>query len=151
VAKVADKVFSLIKDTVESQGVDLWDVAFLKEGASHYLRVFIDKEDGVNIDDCTNVSHAIDPLIDEADLIDVSYYLEVCSPGIERELKRDEHFVKSKGKKVKIKLYSPLDGKKDFSGILVDFDGNLTIDLGEKTAVFQKSDIAKITLDDFDM
>jgi len=149
VAKVADKVFSLIKETVEAQGVDLWDVAFLKEGASHYLRVFIDKDEGVNIDDCTNVSHAIDPLIDEADPIDVSYYLEVCSPGIERELKKDEHFIKSIGKKVKIKLYSPLDGSKDLSGVLTDFDGTVTVTSNEKTVVFQKSEIAKITLDDF--
>ena len=74
-AKVADKVYSLIKETVQQQGVRLWDVVFVKEGASYYLRVFIDKDEGISIDDCTNVSHAIDPIIDEADPIDVSYYL----------------------------------------------------------------------------
>ena len=87
-ANSAEKVYGLIKDAVEEQGVSLWDVRFLKEGASWYLRVFIDKPEGISIDDCTNVSHAIDPIIDAADPIDVSYYLEVCSPGIERELTR---------------------------------------------------------------
>ena len=77
-ANSAEKVYELIKTAVEEQGVSLWDVRFLKEGASWYLRVFIDKSEGVSIDDCTNVSHAIDPIIDEADPIDVSYYLEVC-------------------------------------------------------------------------
>ena len=89
-AGVADRVFNLIKDTVETQNVRLWDVRFVKEGASYYLRVFIDNDAGINIDDCTNVSHAIDPIIDEADPIDKSYYLEVCSPGLERELTRPD-------------------------------------------------------------
>ena len=91
-ANSAEKVYELIKDTVAAEGVGLWDVRFLKEGASWYLRVFIDKPEGISIDDCTNVSHAIDPIIDEADPIDVSYYLEVCSPGIERELTRRRHY-----------------------------------------------------------
>ena len=89
-ANSAERVYELIKDAVEAEGVRLWDVRFLKEGASWYLRVFIDKPEGISIDDCTNVSHAIDPIIDEADPIDVSYYLEVCSPGIERELTRQQ-------------------------------------------------------------
>ena len=74
-ANSAEKVYELIKDAVAAEGVGLWDVRFLKEGASWYLRVFIDKPEGISIDDCTNVSHAIDPIIDEADPIDVSYYL----------------------------------------------------------------------------
>ena len=96
-ASAAERVYSLIKETVEEQGVELWDVRFVKEGASWYLRVFIDKQDGITIDDCTNVSHAIDPVIDEADPIDKSYYLEVCSCGIERELSKPEHFEKVLG------------------------------------------------------
>ena len=100
-ANSAEKVYSLIKQTVEEQGVSLWDVRFLKEGASWYLRVYIDKPEGISIDDCTNVSHAIDPIIDEADPIDVSYYLEVCSPGVERELTKPRHFENSVGKTVK--------------------------------------------------
>jgi ribosome maturation factor RimP len=100
-ANAAERVYTLIKDTVEEQGVSLWDVRFLKEGASWYLRVFIDKEGGINIDDCTNVSHAIDPIIDEADPIDKSYYLEVCSCGIDRELTRPAHFEAMKGALIK--------------------------------------------------
>ena len=91
-AGLTDRITSLVRDAVEQQGVILWDVRFVKEGASHYLRIFIDRDEGITIDDCTNVSHAVDPILDEADPIDCAYYLEVCSPGIERELSRDMHF-----------------------------------------------------------
>ena len=100
-AGIADKVFSLVKEPVEDCGVSLWDVRFLKEGAEYYLRIFIDKDGGVSIDDCTRVSHKIDPIIDEADPIDKSYYLEVCSAGLSRELSRDGHFKHYIGKTVK--------------------------------------------------
>ena len=96
-AKTEDVVYGLIEPVVQSLGVTLWDVRFVKEGASYYLRVYIDKEGGVGIDDCVAVSHAIDPVIDEADPIDKQYYLEVCSPGIERELTRDRHFLMANG------------------------------------------------------
>ena len=76
-ANAAERVYSLIEETVKNEGVTLWDVRFLKEGANWYLRVFIDKPEGISIDDCTAVSHAIDPIIDEADPIDKSYFLEV--------------------------------------------------------------------------
>ena len=123
-ASAADRVYELIKDTVNSQGVELWDVRFVKEGASWYLRVFIDKQDGITIDDCTNVSHAIDPVIDEADPIDKSYYLEVCSCGLERELVKREHFEKVIGQKIKVKLYKAVDGVKEFTGNLLSVDEN---------------------------
>ena len=109
-ANAAEKVFGLIGDAVKSQGVSLWDVRLVKEGASWYLRIFIDKPEGISIDDCTNVSHAVEPIIDEADPIDMSYYLEVCSPGVERELTRPQHYTACEGEKVKIKLYRPVDG-----------------------------------------
>ena len=105
-ASAAEKVFALIEETVKNQGVTLWDVRFVKEGANRYLRVFIDKPDGITIDDCTAVSHAIDPIIDEADPIEESYYLEVCSTGIERELSKPQHFDSVIGKTIKIKLYN---------------------------------------------
>ena len=149
-ANAAERVYSLIKDTVESCGVELWDVRFLKEGASWYLRVFIDKAQGVTIDDCTNVSHAIDPVIDEADPIDVSYYLEVCSPGIERELSRPEHFGKVVGEKIKIKLYKAMDGKKEFTGILENADEKITLKAEEITYEFGFKDISKANLCDFE-
>lgn len=149
-ANAAEKVFSLIKETVENQGVELWDVRFLKEGASWYLRVFIDKKDGISIDDCTNVSHAIDPIIDEADPIDVSYYLEVCSPGIERELSREEHFSKVLGEKIKIKLYKGVDGKKEFTGVLKSAEEKVVIETENGDMEFTFKEISKAHLCDFE-
>lgn len=149
-AGIADKVFNLIKDAVESQGVSLWDVKFLKEGASHYLRVFIDSPDGICIDDCTAVSHAIDPIIDDADPIDVSYYLEVCSPGLERQLSREEHFTASIGKPVKLRLFKGIDGKKEFSGTLISYEnGSLVIESDGQQLTFEKGSVAKANLEDF--
>lgn len=143
-ANAASKVYDLIKDTVESCGVHLWDVRFLKEGASWYLRVYIDSENGISIDNCTDVSHAIDPIIDEADPIDKSYYLEVCSPGIEREITRDEHYEKLIGEKIKIKLYKAIDSVKEFSGTLTAFDGEeITLGTEKGDMKFSKKDISK--------
>ena len=149
-ASAAERVFALIKETVESEGVELWDVRFLKEGASWYLRVFIDKPEGISIDDCTNVSHAIDPIIDEADPIDVSYYLEVCSPGLERELSREEHFHKVLGKKIKIKLYKAIDGKKEYSGILKSFEEDIILETEDGEMKFTFKEISKAHLCDFE-
>lgn len=149
-ANAAEKVYGLIKETVEAQGVNLWDVRFLKEGASWYLRVFIDKPEGISIDDCTNVSHAIDPIIDDADPIDVSYYLEVCSAGIERELTRQSHFEASVGKTVKIKLYKALDGVKEFTGVLKAAADTVTIETEGGEYEFEFKDISKARLCDFE-
>ena len=149
-ANAAEKVFSLIKETVEAQGVELWDVRFLKEGASWYLRVFIDKEDGISIDNCTDVSHAIDPIIDEADPIDKAYYLEVCSCGIERELSRKEHFEKCVGQEVKIKLYKAVDGVKEFRGVLNKADEEIELLINENPRKFALKDISKANLCDFE-
>ncbi len=151
-AGVAERVFALIKETVEEQGVGLWDVRYLKEGASYYLRVFIDKEDGISIDDCTNVHHAIDPVIDEADPIDNPYYLEVCSTGLERELVRPEHFSAKLGEAVKLKLYKARDGIKEFCGILKAFDGKtITVTVGEEDLQFDRTEISVCRLDDINI
>lgn len=149
-ANAAEKVYDLIKETVEAQGVNLWDVRFLKEGASWYLRVFIDKPEGVSIDDCTNVSHAIDPIIDDADPIDVSYYLEVCSAGIERELTRQSHFEACIGKTVKIKLYKAIGGVKEFTGVLKAAADKVTIETESGEYEFELKDISKARLCDFE-
>ena len=149
-AGVADKVFALVKDTVEAQGVTLWDVRFVKEGAAYYLRLFIDSPEGVSIDDCTNVSHAVDPIIDKADPIDGSYYLEVCSAGLGRELVRDAHFTAMLGQEVRIRLFKALDGKKEFIGTLQSFaDNTVVIKSEENELSFSRKDIAKATLEDF--
>lgn len=149
-ANAAEKVFSLIEDIVKEQGVQLWDVRFVKEGASWYLRVFIDKDGGVSIDDCSNVSRAIDPVIDEADPIDVSYYLEVCSPGLERELTRPEHFEKMLGRKIRVGLYKAVDGVKEFTGELKAFNGGAVIEAGGVVHEFALKEISKANLCDFE-
>lgn len=150
-ANSAEKVYELIKDAVEAEGVRLWDVRFLKEGASWYLRVFIDKPEGISIDDCTNVSHAIDPIIDEADPIDVSYYLEVCSPGIERELTRSRHYEESLGKQVRLKLYRAYDGKKEITGTLENVtEENVTLVTEGNALTVERKNISKANLSDFE-
>lgn len=148
-SQITEKIYALVKDTVEQQGVTLWDVAFVKEGASKYLRIFIDKPEGINIDDCTAVSHAIDPVIDEADPIKESYFLEVCSCGLERELTRNEHFAAMVGEKIRVKLFKSLDGNKQIEGVLKDFDGNLHLETESGTLTLKKTDIAKANLLDF--
>ncbi len=148
---VADRVFSLIKETVEAQKVSLWDVRFVKEGANWYLRVIIDSAEGISIDDCTNVHHAIDPILDEADPIDKSYYLEVCSPGLERELTREIHFEACVGEKVKLKLYKAKDGVKEFSGILKSGNKETVILTADDVDTeFLRSEISSVKLDDID-
>ena len=149
-ANAAERVYGLIKETVEAQGVSLWDVRFVKEGSSWYLRIFIDKPEGITIDDCTKVSHAVDPVIDEADPIDISYYLEVCSPGLERELTRAEHYEKLTGQQISIKLYSAKDGQRTFTGRLVSYGETVTIETAEGERAFTKKEISKANLCDFD-
>lgn len=148
-ANVAGRVYELVRDAVERQGVSLWDVRFVKEGASHYLRIFIDSPNGVSIDDCTNVSHAVDPILDEADPIDCSYYLEVCSPGLERELTRDGHFTAMLGRRVRLRLFRAVEGQKELEGILKAYDGELvTLETASGTVSTARAEIAKASLAD---
>ena len=147
-ANIADTVTSLIKDAVIAQGVSLWDVRFVKEGADWFLRIFIDKEDGISIDDCVNVSHAVDPIIDEADPIDRSYTMEVSSPGLCRELTKDEHFEIMTGKEIKVKLYKAQDGIKEFVGKLISYSEALVIETEAGVKQFDKKAVAKVYLND---
>ncbi len=149
-AGIAERVYDLIEETVEQQGVILWDVEFVKEGASYYLRVYIDKPEGVGIDDCTDVSHAIDPVLDEADPIDKSYFLEVSSPGLERSLKRDWHFGQALGLSIKVKLYKAYNGSKEIKGILKSFDGGILLETPSGEIYFEKKDFSAVRLDDID-
>ena len=148
---IAEKVFGLIKETVEAQGVSLWDVKYVKEGASYYLRVILDSAEGISIDDCTNVHHAIDPVLDEADPIRDSYFLEVCSPGLERELSRPEHFEKYKNADIKLKLYKAVNGSKELKGKLISFDGKeIVIEAAGEELTLEKSAFSSCRLDDMD-
>lgn len=143
-------VGQLIRPTVEQMGLKLWDVRFVKEGASWYLRIFIDKEGGVSIDDCTDVSHAVDPILDEEDPIDVSYYLEVCSPGLNRELKEPEHFKAFIGSEVLLTLYKAENGSKTVRGELTDYTDGPVLKVGDEVKTYLASAVAKATLCDFD-
>lgn len=115
-------VYDLAAPIAAELGSTIWDVRFEKEGASRYLRVFIDREQGVTIDDCEAVSRPLDKLLDEKDPIPQSYFLEVGSAGIERELIRQSHFEGSLGKIVTVKLYKALDGSKEAVGKLLKYD-----------------------------
>lgn len=127
--------------------VELYDIEYVKEGSDYYLRVFIDKEGGVTIDDCENVSRALSDKLDEKDYINEAYILEVSSPGLGRTLKKDKHFEKSIGEIVDIKLYEAIDGQKEFSGALVSFDKeNLTIAIDDKDITLKRSMISVVKL-----
>ena len=116
-----------------------------------YLRVTIDSENGIDLSDCEKMTRAIDPLLDEADPIDVSYYLEVCSPGLERQLVRDAHFEWAVDEKVKIKLFKAIDGKKELEGILKSYeDGKIVLKMDLDEITLEKNQIAKANLMDFD-
>ena len=148
------KVRELCEPIVKDFGLSLWDVRYEKEGADWYLRIFIDKEDGVDITDCEKVSRAINTPLDELDPIENAYCLEVCSPGIERELVRDEHFIQFIGADIMVRMRRPIEGiGKDFCGILKSYDdGMVTIadHSGENEVTINKKDAAWIKLDDFD-
>ena len=148
-----ETVRQIAEPIAESLGLELWDVRFVKEGVSWYLRIFIDKEGGVGIEDCENMSRAIDAPLDEADPIEQSYCLEVSSPGLERELVRDAHFEKYKGEKIKVRFIRPQNGKRDFNGVLEDYDGkNITLRLENGEGLcFEKKEASYIKLDDFDI
>lgn len=116
-------VWRVAEPIAKELGLDIWDIRYVKEGASWYLRIFIDKEDGVTIEDCENMSRAVDGPLDELDPIEQSYFLEVSSPGTQRELTRPEHFEKMSGRDVVINLYRPADtGEKEFVAELVGLD-----------------------------
>ncbi len=152
----ASAVWELVQPIVEGFSLVLWDVRYEKEGSQWFLRVFIDKEDGaVDINDCENVSRAIDKPLDELDPITDNYILEVSSPGIERELILDSHFEKFIGADIMVKMIRPIDGiGKEFKGVLKSFEsGQVTIGdhSGENEITISKKDTAFIKLDDFDI
>ena len=143
---IKETVRDAILPTVTELGYRIWDVTYSKIGADYHLEITIDSDDGINIEDCERVHRAIDPILDECDPIEDFYYLEVSSPGIERELRTDEHISLSIGVKVEAKLFSQKDGRKSFVGVLSDYtDGKITITEGETAVVLEKSEISKLT------
>lgn len=143
---IAGVVRSLVEPVADSLGYMLWDVEYVKEGADMILRITIDKPEGVDIEDCEKMARAIDPIIDEADPIEVSYKMEVSSPGIERVLSRPEHFASCMGEKIEVKLYAPVNGKKQIIGILAGADDKtVTVMVDGEDVVLEKSSVAKVS------
>jgi len=138
----------LLLPIVEKCGVEIYDVEYVKEGSDWYLRAYIDKEEGVNINDCEAVSRALSDELDKADFIEDAYILEVSSPGLGRTLKKDKHLQKSLGELVELKTYKPINGTKEFEGTLKAFDEKqLVLETEEqKELVFERNDIAMVRL-----
>lgn len=146
-SKITDLTAELARPVVEACGCTLWDVEYIKEAGSWYLRLYIDKEDGVSIDDCEAVSRGVDPLLDEADPIQDPYTFEVSSAGADRPLKKPEHFEAFMGAEVDVKFYKAVNGQKNCTGILAGYDdGNVTLEMGGETVTFDKKEIAFVRL-----
>ena len=144
---VENRTEELLAPIAEENGVEIYDVEYLKEGSDWYLRAYIDKPEGVNIQDCENVSRALSDKLDEVDFIDDAYILEVSSPGLGRTLQKDQHLEKSLGEEVELRLYKPRDKQKEFTGILKSFDADsVIIETEEEEKVFARSEIALIRL-----
>ena len=138
----------LLEPILSANHFELYDVEYVKEGGNWFLRAYIDKENGITVDDCELVSRALSDLLDKHDYISDSYILEVSSPGLGRQLKKDKHFEKSIGEEVELRLFKPINKQKDFTGILMGFDQeSITLTLeNEDTMVLKRSDIAMIRL-----
>lgn len=145
--KITDQVRSFAEPIVEAQGCSLWDVEYVREGSEWYLRLYIDKDGGVDINDCEAISRAVDPVLDEKDPIPESYRFEVCSAGLERVLKRPSDFARFMGAPVLVKLYQPRDGAKEFQGTLTAYEnGSVSIDCAGTSITFEKPDVALVRL-----
>ena len=143
---VAAAVYKAVREPVEALGYSIWDLDYVKEGSEWYLRITIDSEDGITIDDCERVHRAIDPVIDEHDPIENSYHLEVSSPGIERVLRTEEHIEAFAGEEVEAKLFAPLDGKKTLRGILGGIeDGKVILTVGDTEYRIEHAKISRLT------
>ena len=142
--KLEQKVEENIKPKVTELGYILYDVEYVKEGKDYFLRVYIDSEEGISLEDCEKVSNGINDLLDELDLIKEQYFLEVSSPGIERILRKEEHLKENIGNNIEVKLYKPIEGKKQYVGKLIDFNEE-TITIGlEKNINIDRINIAQI-------
>lgn len=145
--KITDQVTGFAQPVVESFGCQLWDVEYVREGSERYLRLYIEKEGGVDIDDCEKIHRAMDPILDEKDPIAESYHFEVCSAGLERTLKRPGDFERFMGSAVTVKLYRPRNGLKEIPAVLRGYeDGKITVEAGKETITFEKSEVALVRL-----
>jgi len=149
---IEDRVKDLVNDIIKSSDYELIDIEYVKEGPFKYLRVYVDKPEGITVDDCADVSRALNHKLDEDDFIKEQYFLEVSSPGIERPLKTESDFMKNKDKSVEVKFYKPMDGKKAITGILVEkTDTSVVISFENENITIDLKDISKINraIEDF--
>ena len=145
--KVTELVASFAEPIVKQHGCELWDVEYVREGSEYFLRLYLDKEGGVDINDCEAISRAVDPILDEKDPIQGSYHFEVCSAGLERALKRPSDFERFMGSNITVKLYRPRNGLKEIPGVLRGYDnGKVTVEAGKETITFEKSEVALVRL-----
>ena len=146
-SKISERAALIARPVVEENGCRLWDVEYVREAGSMYLRVYIDKPEGVSINDCETISKAIDPILDEEDFIPDSYIFEVCSAGADRVLKRPEDFEMFLGQKVDVNLYKPVDGAKSYTGVLTArSDKETSIESAGRTMVFDNETVAQVRL-----
>ena len=145
--KITEKVTQMALPVVEAHGCQLWDVEYVREGSEYFLRLYLDKEGGVDINDCEAISRAMDPILDEEDPIPESYHFEVCSAGLERPLKRPSDFEQFMGEAIMVKLYRPRNGLKEIPCVLRGYDnGKVTVEAGKETITFEKSEVALVRL-----
>ena len=145
--KVTEQVAAFAQPIVEENGCMLWDVEYVREGSERFLRVYIDKEGGIDITDCETIHRALDPILDEKDPIAESYHFEVCSAGLERALKRPGDFQQFMGSPILVKLYRPRNGLKEIPGILRGYeDGCVIVEAGKETIRFERSEVALVRL-----
>ncbi len=145
--KVTQLVWQFSQPIAEQLGCSIWDVEYVREGSERYLRIYIDKDGGVDVEDCEKLHRAVDPILDEKDPIAESYHFEVCSAGIERALKRPGDFERFMDSPVLIKLYRPRNGLKEIPGILRGYeDGRITVEAGKEMITFEKSEVALVRL-----
>ena len=145
--KVTEQVAQFAEPVVQAHGCTLWDVEYVREGGEWFLRLYIDKDGGVDISDCEAISRAVDPILDETDPVPDSYNFEVCSAGLERQLKRPSDFAQFTRSSVSVKLFKPVNGAKEFVGTLTGYDdGAVTIETAGTTHTFQKNEVAQVRL-----
>ena len=146
-ADIESRVESMVMPIIEEGNFELVDVEYVKEGSNYYLRIYDDKECGINIDDCVTISRALEAKLDEEDFIPDAYILEVSSPGLGRPLKKEKDFKRSVGKEIDIKLYKAIDKQKEFTGVLTGYtEDTITLDIDGEEQTFARRDLALIRL-----
>lgn len=145
VARIENEIENLIQNTVQDLGYSIYDVEYVKEGKDYFLRIFIENEKGITLEDCEKVNDGISDLLDEADLIKDQYYLEVSSTGIEKVLRKDKHFQKQLGNLIEVHLFKPLDGLKQMEGFLEKYDqDSIQIETNGEIKTLNRKDIALV-------